>query len=237
MSDTPNILVTGTSRGIGRAIHETLAGRGAMVVGHASTPGEGRLGADLADFRAPAELWEVALEALGGRVDVLINNAGLFVPNPIDRGDAEWLAGWDETLTINLSSAAQLCRFAVKHFLENGGGRIVNIASRAAYRGDSPDHWHYAAAKGGMVAMTKTIARGYAAKGVLAYAICPGFVMTGMAEDYLESRGGAGLLADIPLGRVATPEEIASIAAFCALDAPASMTGAVLDANGASFVR
>ena len=116
-------------------------------------------------------------------------------------------------------------------------GRIVNVASRAAYRGDSPAHWHYAASKAGMVAMTKSIARGYANRGVLAFAICPGFVMTGMADEYLASRGGDKLLADIPLGRVAQPEEVASVAAYLALEAPASMTGAVLDVNGASFVR
>ena len=85
--------------------------------------------------------------------------------------------------------------------------------------------------------MTKTIARAYARENIYAFAICPGFTMTGMADDYLASRGGDGLLADIPLGRVAMPEEIAEMAAFCALDAPPSMTGAVLDANGASYVR
>ncbi|MGJ8536568.1 MAG: SDR family NAD(P)-dependent oxidoreductase, partial [Parasphingopyxis sp.] len=141
------------------------------------------------------------------------------------------------TLRINLTATAELCRLAVHHFRERGGGRIVNIASRAAYRGDSPDHWHYAASKGGMVAMTKTIARGYAVENILAFTICPGFTMTGMAEDYLESRGGEKLLRDIPLGRVATPEEVAETIRFCALDAPPSMTGAVIDVNGASFVR
>ncbi|MBL8556753.1 MAG: SDR family oxidoreductase, partial [Phenylobacterium sp.] len=133
---------------------------------------------------------------------------------------------------------ADLCRRAVLHWRERGtGGRIVNIASRAAYRGDSPAHWHYAASKAGMVAMTKSIARGYAAQGILAFAICPGFTMTGMAEDYLASRGGDRLLADIPLGRVADAAEVANAAAYLALEAPASMTGAVIDINGASFVR
>jgi len=117
------------------------------------------------------------------------------------------------------------------------GGRIVNIASRAAYRGDSPAHWHYAASKAGMVAMTKTIARAYAAENIYAFAVCPGFTMTGMAEEYLSSRGGDTLLADIPLGKVAAPEEIAAIVKFLVENAPPSMTGAVLDANGASYVR
>jgi NAD(P)-dependent dehydrogenase (short-subunit alcohol dehydrogenase family) len=141
-------------------------------------------------------------------------------------------------MQINLQAAADLCRAAVLHFRQRGGGgRIVNVASRAAYRGDSPAHWHYAASKAGMVGMTKSIARGYASEEILAFAVCPGFVMTGMAEDYLASRGGHKLLADIPLGRVADPAEVASAVAYLALEAPASMTGAVLDINGASFVR
>jgi NAD(P)-dependent dehydrogenase (short-subunit alcohol dehydrogenase family) len=168
---------------------------------------------------------------------VLVNNAGVFEAAPIGDGHEAWLASWERTMTINLTASAELCRLAVLHFGERGGGRIVNVASRAAYRGDSPAHWHYAASKAGMVAMTKTIARAYASGGVLAFAVCPGFTMTGMAEDYLASRGGDKLLADIPLGRVAEPEEVGRTVAWLATDAPASMTGAVLDINGASYVR
>ena len=113
----------------------------------------------------------------------------------------------------------------------------MHIASRAAHRGDSPDHWHYAAAKGGMVALHKTIARGYAHQDILSFAVSPGFVATDMAADYLVGDGAATILGQIPLGRVASADEIAAIATFCALDAPASMTGAVIDANGASHVR
>lgn len=231
-----HILVTGASRGIGKAIVDSLDKDNMTVIGQ-STKGENDLiAADFSQHGAAAMLWEQALERLDGRIDVLVNNAGLFEPNPIASDD--WLESWNRTMTINLTASAELCRLAVLHFQQrNEPGRIINIASRAAYRGDSPDHWHYAASKAGMVAMTKTIARAYAKDEILAFAICPGFTMTGMAEDYLESRGGDKLLADIPLGRVAQPEEIASIARYCALDAPPSMTGAVLDANGASFVR
>jgi 3-oxoacyl-[acyl-carrier protein] reductase len=169
---------------------------------------------------------------------VLINNAGVFEAAPVETPLPDWQAAWGRTMQINLQAAADLSRRAVLHWRERGeGGRIVNIASRAAYRGDSPAHWHYAASKAGMVAMTKSIARGFAAEGILAFAICPGFTMTGEAEDYLASRGGDKLLADIPLGRVAEPEEVARAAAWLALEAPASMTGSVLDINGASFVR
>lgn len=232
-------LVTGSSRGIGAAIKTALAARGVKVIGHASKAHDAdTIGADLADPTAAAKIWESALERSGGRIDILVNNAGLFQANPLGLSDIAWLDNWEDTLRINLTAAAELSRFAVKHWLDGARpGRIVHIASRAAYRGDSPEHWHYAAAKAGMIGLHKTIARHYAARGIMSYAICPGFTDTAMAGDYLASRGGPGLLADIPLGRVAQPEEIATMAAFCALDAPDSMTGAVLDANGASFVR
>ena len=229
---TTHILITGASRGIGGAIAEALANDGAKIVALSSTDG------DLADPAVPGRLWQQSLDRLDGRIDVLVNNAGVFEANPLDGGDAGWLANWNRTLQVNLTASADLCRRAVLHWKARGsGGRIVNIASRAAYRGDSPAHWHYAASKSGMVAMTKTIARAYAKDGILAFAICPGFTMTGMAEDYLESRGGDKLLADIPLGRVAMPDEVAEMARWCATRAPASMTGAVLDVNGASYVR
>jgi len=233
------ILVTGSSRGIGRAIAEALRARGARVIGHSSLVEDAdTIAADLSHPPAPQALWEQALDRTDGRIDALVNNAGVFAANPLDASDIAWLDAWEDTLRINLTAAAQLSRFAVRHWLETGtGGRLVHIASRAGHRGDSPDHWHYAASKGGMLAMHKTIARAYARDGILSFAIAPGFTDTAMAGDYLDSRGGADLLADIPLGRVATPEEIGTMAAFCALDAPPSMTGAVLDANGASYVR
>jgi 3-oxoacyl-[acyl-carrier protein] reductase len=233
-----NILITGASRGIGAASLELLRKRGASVIGHCSGNHDGLIGADLSKDGVAADLWSRALDLLDGRIDVLINNAGVFEPNPLDCDGADWLSSWNRTMQINLTASAELCRHAVLHWQQGGsGGRIINIASRAAHRGDSPAHWHYAASKGGMVAMTKTIARAYAAQNIFAFAICPGFTMTGMAEDYLTSRGGEKLLADIPLGRVATAEEISAAVGFCALDAPQSMTGAVLDINGASYVR
>ncbi|MET3827515.1 NAD(P)-dependent dehydrogenase (short-subunit alcohol dehydrogenase family) [Sphingomonas sp. PvP055] len=230
-----NILLTGSSRGIGAAIAATLDRPDVAIVGHGTRSG---IPADFADPAAPRALWDAALERLGGTIDVLINNAGVFDANPLENDDHAWVEAWDRTMRINLTAAAELCRLAVLHWQSRGtGGRIVNVASRAAYRGDSPAHWHYAASKAGMVAMTKSIARGYASEGILAFAICPGLTMTGMADDYLSSRGGDKLLADIPLGRVAAPDEVADVARFLALEAPASMTGAVLDVNGASYVR
>ena len=231
-----HILVTGTSRGIGASIVEALAGH--RVVGHSTRGGEHRIVADLSQPGVAEGLWDEAIERLEGRIDVLVNNAGIFEAAPIDGGHAAWTAQWERTIRINLHAAAELCRLAVLHFRERGsGGRIVNVASRAAYRGDSPEHWHYAASKAGMVAMTKSIARGYAAEGICAFTVCPGFTASEMVEEYLESRGGPALLGDIPLGRPATTAEVAETVRWLAVDAPASATGAVIDVNGASFVR
>lgn len=233
-----HILLTGASRGIGAAALETLTAAGHRVVGNSTRGGSGLIAADFADPAAPRALWEAAFEQLDGRIDVLVNNAGVFEAIEDNAADEEWHAAWARTMQINLQASADLCRLAIATWRGAGtGGRIVNVASRAAYRGDSPKHWHYAASKAAMVAMTKTIARGYAADSILAFAVCPGFTASDMVGDYLESRGGAKLLADIPLGRVATPQEIAEVIRWLAGDAPPSATGAVIDANGASYVR
>ena len=232
------ILLTGSSRGIGAASRTALQAAGGLVVGHGTRDTAHQIGADLAQPGAAEKLWREALDRSRGTIDVLVNNAGVFEASPLDGDAAAWLASWERTMRVNLTAAAELSRLAVLHWQERGcAGRIVNVASRAAYRGDSPAHWHYAAAKAGMVAMTKTIARSYAAQGILAFAVLPGFTMTGMAEDYLASRGGDKLLADIPLGRVAEADEVASAVRYLALEAPASMTGATIDINGASYVR
>jgi len=232
-----NILITGASRGIGAAAYALLKSRGHEVVGH-STRGSGELVAgDLEDPAAPARIWATALDRLGGRIDVIVNNAGIYETADETASDDEWHSAWARTMTINLQSAADLCRLAIRHFRENGGGRIVNIASRAAYRGDSPQHWHYAASKAGMVGMSKSIARGYASENILCFAVTPGFTVSEMTEDYLQGRGGAQILADIPLGRVATTDEVAEVIRWAATEAPASATGTVIDVNGASYVR
>lgn len=233
------ILLTGSSRGIGAETRDLFEKRGAIVIGHASQSSmENQISADFTDASSPQLLWSKALNLSGGKIDILVNNAGIFRDLALNASDIAWLDGWEETLRVNLSATAQLCRFAIKHWQERKSkGRIVHVASRAGHRGDSPAHWHYAASKGGMLSLHKTIARGYANQGITSFAIAPGFTDTSMADDYLQTRGGVGILSDIPLGRVATPTEIAKIIEFCALDAPESMTGAVIDANGASYVR
>lgn len=231
-----NILLTGASRGIGAATLEALSASH-QVVGHSTRGGGGRVAGDLADPDAPRRIWEEALSRLGGRIDALINNAGIYEGVADDASDADWHSAWQRTMQVNLHAAADLCRLAVGHFRSNGGGRIVNVASRAAYRGDSANHWHYAASKAAMIGMTKSIARGYAADGILAFAVAPGFTVSEMTEEYLTGRGGEKILADIPLGRVTNTKEVAEAIRWLATEAPAASTGSVIDLNGASYVR
>ena len=232
-----NILLTGASRGIGAAAHSALTSSGHRVAGHSTRGGDGLIAGDLSDPGAPRQVWEEALRLLDGRIDVLVNNAGIYEAAPIESSDGDWHALWGRTMTVNLQSAADLCRLAVQHFREHGGGRIVNVASRAAYRGDSPAHWHYAASKAALIGMTKTIARAYAGENILAYAVAPGFTVSEMTEEYLQGRGGAAIIADIPLGRVTNTVEVAEAIRWLAIDAPPASTGSVIDLNGASYVR
>jgi NAD(P)-dependent dehydrogenase (short-subunit alcohol dehydrogenase family) len=232
-----NILLTGASRGIGAATFDLLKSRGHNVAGHSTKGGGDLIAGDLMDPAAPSAIWEEALERLGGWIDALVNNAGIFEAADISGSEEDWQSGWSRTLRINLQAPADLCRLAVNHFRERDGGRIVNVASRAAWRGDSPMHWHYAASKSALIGMTKTIARAYAADGVLAFAVAPGFTVSEMTEEYLKGRGGAQVVADIPLGRVASTAEVAEVIRWLATEAPASSTGTTIDVNGASYVR
>lgn len=233
-----NILVTGASRGIGAAAYDLLKSRGHAVAGHSSRGSDELIAAELTDPDSPRRLWEAALDRLGGRIDALVNNAGVYEAVADDAPDADWHAQWERTMRINLFASADLCRLAVQHFRDRGGeGRIVNVASRAGSRGDSPQHWHYAASKGAMIAMTKSIARGYAGEAILAFAVSPGFTVSEMTADYLAGRGGEKILAEIPLGRVASTDEVAETIRWLATEAPASATGTNIDVNGASYVR
>src|SRR5437762_6779087 len=192
-----NILITGASRGIGAAAYALLKDGGHHVVGHSTRGSDSLVAGDLTDPSAPRNVWDTALAELGGRIDVLVNNAGIYEAVPDNADDDEWHSAWQRTLTVNLQSAADLSRLAVSHFLDLGiPGRIINIASRAAFRGDSPQHWHYAASKAALVGMTKTVARGYAAEGVLCFGIAPGFTVSEMTAEYLQGRGGAHIVVD-----------------------------------------
>lgn len=244
------VLVTGGSRGIGEAIVRAVAAAGASVLLHFAKSrqaaeviqksiGRGRcqlLQADLADPQAPAELWRAATTQ-APRIDVLVNNAAIAEPASIDMPSDAWRRSWAHLMQVNLYAPAELCKLAIPHFRSHGGGKIINVASRAAHRGDAPDQWHYAASKGALVTLTKTIARGYAKDNVLAFAIAPGFTETDMGHAGLDEAGLKRILSDIPLGSMVRPEECGALAAFLCSDQVRHMTGATFDINGASYVR
>jgi len=242
--------VTGASRGIGAAIASALAERGARVVvhyGHAkelavkvaeNLAGSDHLvvGANLANPDAADEFMESVVDQTG-RLDVLVNNAGIFVPHPPMTVDADdWLFKWEQTLAVNLLSPAALCQSAAKIMAEQGGGRIINIGSRGAFRGE-PECPAYAASKAGLHAMSQSLAVALAPHGILVYAVAPGFVATDMAQELLDSEKGAGIRAQSPLGRVAIPEEIAETVCFLASSRAEFLSGGIIDINGASYLR
>lgn len=247
--NTRVVLVTGAGGGIGKAIVRGLVAAGAQVVAHdvrldgvealATELGDAvrPVMADLADARATEALWDDAC-AQFGRIDVLVNNAGIYPAAPIDQDLDDWIAVWDRSLAVNLKAPGILCRSAVKVFgAQSGGGIIINMASRAAFRGEDPDYWHYAAAKAGVVAMTRTIARQYGRQGVTAFAIAPGFVETSFNQTFLDEFGVEPAAADTGLGEVAQPEDIANVVVFLASGLAKHATGTTIDVNGASYVR
>jgi 3-oxoacyl-[acyl-carrier protein] reductase len=242
------VLVTGASRGIGAAIAAAFARSGDRVAVHygsgedaardvlASLPGEGHLvaGADLLDAGAVRRMVDEVAEAFGG-IDVLVNNAGIFEPHPItDTSYFEWQESWRRTLGVNLIGAANVTWCAVQHM--GGGGRIVNVASRGAFRGE-PDQPGYGASKAGLIAFGQSLARSLGPRGIAVTAVAPGFTETDMAADELSGESGVRRRAESPLGRVATPEEVAAAVLYLASPEAEMASGTVLDVNGASYLR
>jgi 3-oxoacyl-[acyl-carrier protein] reductase len=233
------VLVTGAAGGIGAATVRRLGSLGAEVVAHdVRTPGDGdlRLTGDLRDPEAARALWAEAW-AWKGRIDVLVNGAGIYAAAPVEAPFGDWVEAWRRTLDVNLLAPAVLCREAIVAFRERGGGIIVNIASRAAWRGDDPEYQGYAASKAGIVALTKTIARHHGREGITAFAIAPGWVNTALNQDFFDRYGVEAAAETVPLGEIAEPEDIANTIAFLASGLAKHATGATIDINGASYVR
>ncbi|GAA1556758.1 SDR family oxidoreductase [Kribbella lupini] len=243
------VLITGAGGGIGSATARTMAAQGGHVLihdlvepalaalteelGESATP----LVADLTDLAAAEQLWNDAW-AVKGRIDVLVNNAGAYPPAPLDASLDEWLKVWDFSLDLHLKAPAVLCRQAVTAYsAQDDGGIIVNLASRAAFRGEDPEYWHYAAAKAGVVAMTRTIARQYGRNGVTAFALAPGYVDTELNAQFRDTVGVEVAAEQTGLGEVAQPQDVANIIAFLASGLAKHATGTTIDVNGASYVR
>ncbi len=222
------VLVTGGSRGIGKAIVDVLRRDGCTVIVHARS--EADVVGDLDEPGGAEAVWAQALTR-HGRIDVLINNAGGWIASPVE--DAEqWDAGWAANLQLNLLAPATLCRLAIEHFRGRGGGIVVNVASRSSHRGDDAEHLAYGAAKGGLLALTKGIARGFAREKILAYAVAPGWVATDMAGPEVVAQA-----AGLPMGEMTPPEDVAEVVAFLASGRSPHTTGATIDITGADYVR
>ena len=250
--------MTGASRGIGSVIALQLAQRGVRVALHYrnnrkaaaasldSLPGKGHASfdADLSDPKEASLLWQRVSDSLGA-VDILINNAGLYIFHPpLKTAYGDWQSAWQLTLATNLVAPASLSLLAAQSMAareqsqasEFGRGRIVNISSRGAFRGE-PDAPAYAASKAGLNALSQSLARALAPAAVYLYCVAPGWVETEMATSHLQGPEGQAILSQHPLGRVNRTDEVANAAVYCALDAPAAMTGCVIDVNGASYLR
>jgi 3-oxoacyl-[acyl-carrier protein] reductase len=243
------ILVTGASRGIGSAIARRLGQSGATVAVHyrksqaeaealALELGNGAkcFAADLGDAAATISLWRRVEEEFG-RVDGLVNNAGIAIESPIDKRWDAWLLDWEQCMAVNVTAPALLCRAAIAHFAQVGGGHIVNIASRAAFRGDTPDYLAYASSKAAVVALTRSIARGFGKAGIKAFSLAPGFTRTEMAQAFIDQYGEAYAMGDIALDRLTEPDDIAPMAALLLSGLADHATGTTIDLNAGSYVR
>jgi 3-oxoacyl-[acyl-carrier protein] reductase len=244
------VLVTGASRGIGAAVASAFASAGDRVAVHyganadkahdvaASLPGDGHVvvGADLGDPDAVRRMVDEAAAELGG-LDVLVNNAGVFEQHPItETSYEEWQQAWQRTLAVNLVGAANVTWCAVQHMVRRGGGRIVNVSSRGAFRGE-PRQPGYGASKAGLIAFGQSLARALGPHGISVAAVAPGITDTDMAADALTGAGGDARRAESPLGRLATTGEVAAAVLFLASPEAEFASGSVLDLNGASYLR
>ncbi len=243
-------LITGASRGIGRVIAQKFAAAGAKVAVHyghnramaeetlAALPGNGHLlvQADLTDPAAIETMVNAAI-AHFGRLDILVNNAGIFESHPLDSVDYQtWQEKWNRTIQTNLLGAANAAYCAARHMIAHGGGKIINVGSRGAYRGE-PDAPAYGASKAALHAMSQSLAVHLGAHNIFVTAVAPGFVQTDMARDALKGQRGEQIRRQSPHHRVAKPEEVAHTVLFLAADGSEWLTGGVVDVNGASYLR
>lgn len=246
---TRPVLVTGSTGAIGGAICRKLHSCGYLPVLHYSSNREAAfelarefgepeavIHADLLSENGASTLWAEVVKRFGPPVG-LVNNAGIRVDVAFDADSSAWTAAWRRDLQLNLIAPAELCRLAVLTFRDRGGGRIVNIASRAGQRGFSENALSYGASKAGLINLTKSIARSFGGQNIVCTAIAPGFVDTPLASDFLSKNPNSTALAEIPVGVMVKPDEIAELVAYCMSESNVSINGSTIDINGGSYMR
>ena len=192
--------------------------------------------ADFAKLEEVVKLFDKVVEEYGV-IDVLVNNAGIAVSSNMDAKDNDWLQGWNETIKVNLTATALLCKRAIEHFAKRKSGRIINITSRAAFQGESPEYLAYGISKAGLVNLTKSIARAYGKDGIKVFSIAPGFTRTDMAEDFVQQYGEKHVSEDIALEKLTEPKDIAPFVTFLASGMGDHATGTTIDINAGSYVH
>jgi len=244
------VLVTGASRGIGKVIAQKFAGAEATVIVHYHinrdkaeetlySLGKGdhfMVQADMSDSESIQKMMETVWSRVK-KIDILVNNAGIFEEAQITKQDYhDWQMTWNKTIGTNLLGPANLTFLVVKTMIENGGGKIINISSRGAFRGE-PEAPCYGASKAGLNAMSQSLAKALGPHNIFVYVIAPGFVETDMAREALQGERGNEIRSQSPIGRVAYPSEIASTVLFLASEGVDFLTGGIIDINGASYLR
>ena len=244
-----NILVTGASRGIGETISEHLARAGARVAVHYARSKQAAedlagaigndsfaIGADLTSPEACLSLFQGCIDKMD-RVDVLVNNAGMAICAPVDGDRWTWIEAWDEQMNVNLRASGILAHQAINHFRTHGGGRLVFISSRAAFRGDTADYMAYAASKSGLLGLNGSIARAFGKDNIASFVIAPGFTRTDMAQEFIDEYGEDYALNDIALNRLTEPEDIAPLVVLLSSGLVDHSTGTAIDVNAGSYVH
>ena len=244
-----NILLTGASRGIGAGLARALGDSGARLALHynlgkyeAETLAD-EIGnnsfivqSDLKNYNSVIALFDRAKTEMG-KIDVLINNAGIALESPISKDDHDWFRDFEETLRVNLSSSALLCKKALNHYMENKRGIIINISSRAAFRGETAEYIAYAASKGGLVSLTRSIAKEFGKYGITAFNIAPGFVKTDMAQQFFDEYGEETVLQNLALNRITEPGDLGPLVVFLSSGLAEHATGTTIDVNAGSYMH
>ena len=244
-----NVIVTGASRGIGKSITELLVSCGANVAiqynqnkNRAETvkkklgPKASLYQCDFSDGLEVGSFFK-KVEKDFKKIDVIINNAGIAIKSDPEKDDIAWIDDWLQTMDINLNSVALLCKKSIEHFKKNKGGIIINISSRAAFRGDTKDYMAYAASKAGIVGLTRSIARAYGKDGIKAFLVAPGFVRTEMAQEFIDEYGEDYAVSDLALDRMTEPKDIAQFVVFLASGLADHATGGTFDVNAGSYLH